>query len=73
MDTAIGACNMENIITDYWLNNYVSSNGLCSLCANLGEIDTRGIRTAANIRCGRINYCICPNGQQLRESEKEIS
>lgn len=53
-------------VTDYWLEHYVNRH-MCSLCGNSGRIDTRGVRTAAGHEVGRINFCICPNGQALRE------
>ena len=46
------------IVTKYWLTYYSSGN--CTLCGNSGVIDT------TNVRFGRRNYCICPNGQELR-------
>ncbi len=55
----------NNPITEYWLAHYVGL--LCSLCGNSGVIDTRGrARSAAGVECGRLNWCICPNGQCLR-------
>jgi hypothetical protein len=52
-------------VTEYWLKHYVV-NALCSLCGNTGIIDTRGVRTPAGIEAGRLNWCICPNGQAHR-------
>lgn len=54
-------------ITKYWFLNYVSPSGLCTLCGNTGKIDTVGITSAAGVLCGRINLCLCPNGQKMRE------
>lgn len=54
------------IITRYWLDYY--STLACTLCGNLGIIDTRGTKTSAGVEVGRINFCICPNGQQLRKN-----
>lgn len=55
-------------ITDYWYAHYVNHEvGLCSLCGNSGKIDTRLTAiSAAHVPAGRINYCICPNGQIMR-------
>ncbi len=55
----------EEIIADYWLTHYATEH--CTLCGNVGVIDTRGICTPAWVEVGRLNYCICPNGQTLRE------
>jgi hypothetical protein len=55
-----------NPTTDYWHANYVNK-GMCSLCGNTGVIDTRGVCTPAGLEVGRMNYCICPNGQSMRE------
>jgi len=58
-------------ITDYWHKYYVNK-GLCSLCGNHGIIDTIGIRTPAGVLVGRINFCICPNGQAMRKNKKKM-
>lgn len=52
-------------VEEYWHEHYVS-NGLCSLCANSGIIDTTGITSAGGSPVGRQNFCLCPNGQTLR-------
>lgn len=57
-----------NLITAYWLKHYLDSHGLCSLCGNSGLIDTRGVKSQAGNPAGRINFCICPNGQSYRNS-----
>lgn len=54
-----------NKITRYWLEHYATMH--CTLCGNSGIIDSRGARTAAGLEVGRLNYCICPNGQQMRK------
>ena len=54
----------DNPITRYWIAHYMSNH--CSLCGNAGIIDSRGVKTAAGVEVGRLNYCICPNGQSLR-------
>lgn len=59
------------IVTNYWHTFYCA--GACTLCGNKGFIDTRGVRTAAGVSCGRINYCICPNGQILRKHGAPIT
>jgi len=61
-------------VTEYWLEYYVSNNwGLCSLCGNTGIIDsTQTAISPAGVKCGRKNFCICPNGQALRASELTI-
>lgn len=52
-------------INDYWLKYYL--NRVCTLCGNWGIIDTReSAISPAGFRAGRINFCICPNGQALR-------
>ena len=55
-------------VTEYWFEHYVNIKvGLCSLCGNRGTIDTRATAiSAAGVKSGRVNYCICPNGQALR-------
>jgi hypothetical protein len=65
-------------ITDYWHNHYVNYDtpvgkwGMCSLCGNTGLIDTRETATSpAGFKCGKINFCICPNGQTMRYEENK--
>ena len=59
---------VDKTLTDYWANNFVNQ-GHCSLCGNTGRIDTiASAITAAGLRVGRINYCICPNGQLMRRA-----
>lgn len=53
-------------VEDYWLRHYTSNH--CTLCGNTGVIDTRGVRTNAGFPTGRLNWCICPNGQILRDA-----
>lgn len=53
------------IITGYWMEHYATAH--CTLCGNRGIIDSTGVRTAAGFLTGRRNWCICPNGQALRE------
>lgn len=55
---------IDERITDYWHKHYATEH--CTLCGNCGVIDSRGIRTPAGKHVGRLNYCICPNGQSLR-------
>ena len=52
------------IVTQYAMAYYVTNQ--CTLCGNSGIIDTRGAMTAAGVPVGRLNWCICPNGQAYR-------
>ena len=54
----------KKAVTDYWLKFYVKDH--CTLCGNSGIIDSRGVKTAAGMEVGRLNFCICPNGQAMR-------
>ncbi len=58
-------------VTAYWLAYYVNDSlGLCSLCGNTGWIDTRKTAISpAGFSAGRVNFCICPNGQAIRRSQ----
>ena len=58
----------NDIRTEYWRKFY-SNGGHCTLCGNIGTIDTRELKTPAGLIVGRINFCICPNGQSLRAFE----
>jgi len=49
---------------EQWLEFNVKN--MCSLCGQVGIIDTRGIKTPANFECGGLHYCICPNGRTLK-------
>jgi hypothetical protein len=53
------------IVSQYAMQYYVTNQ--CTLCGNSGIIDTRGVRTAAGVPVGRLNWCVCPNGQALRQ------
>ena len=64
MKILLGARN--GAVTKYWLRFYAT--GHCTLCGNSGVIDTRGVKTPAGLAVGRLNWCICPNGQTLRRS-----
>lgn len=60
---------MNKAVKEYWLDHYTTEHPLCSLCANTGVIDTRSTAvSAAGVRSGRLNWCICPNGQAMRSS-----
>jgi hypothetical protein len=59
------------IVTDYWRRHYAERH--CTLCGNRGVIDSRGVCTPAGVRAGRLNYCICPNGQALRAGGASLS
>jgi len=51
-------------VTKYWLENYTANTTLCTLCGNTGIIDTCATAISpAGSNSGRLNYCICPNGQ----------
>lgn len=54
-------------LTDYWRKHYATDH--CTLCGNRGIIDTSSAITAAGLRVGRTNYCICPNGQAMRKAK----
>lgn len=65
----------ETVLNDYWLKYYASEpgpKGRCTLCGNSGIIDTRGAMDATGHEVGRMNYCICPNGQEARRLSKTI-
>jgi len=53
-------------VSRYWQEFYIV-NGHCSLCGNCGLIDKSGTSTLNKIPVGRMNYCICPNGQAMRK------
>lgn len=48
-------------ITNYWICFYRDDDG-CTICGNAGVIDTRHVKGA------RVNWCICPQGQVLRQT-----
>lgn len=52
-------------ISDYWLKYYCTDH--CTLCGNHGVVDTWGVLTPVGKAVGRVNWCICPNGQAMRE------
>jgi hypothetical protein len=54
----------QEALEDQWLEFLVGD--MCSLCGQVGIVDTRGIRTPAGFECGGLHYCICPNGRALK-------
>jgi hypothetical protein len=58
------------IVTNYWHAFYATEH--CTLCGNHGVIDSRGVKTPAGYEVGRLNWCICPNGQALRGQVKRL-
>jgi len=68
MSKTISAKNY--VVTNYWLKYYCTQH--CTLCGNNGIIDTRGVKTPAGVEVGRINYCICPNGQAMRKQNEKL-
>jgi len=61
-------------VVDYWIEHYLGGRlGLCTLCGNSGVIDTRGRAISpAGQHSGKLNFCICPNGQTMRLSGAEL-
>jgi hypothetical protein len=62
-------------IVDYWHAHYVTDgkNTICSLCGNNGVVDTRNTAvSSAGESVGRLNFCICPNGQLLRYHKEPL-
>ena len=52
-------------VSEYWYKHY--ADGFCTLCGNSGVIDTRkSVGVFKGRVLGRLNYCICPNGQAKR-------
>jgi|GEM_PF-4688326 len=64
-------------MSNIWDEFFNKKVNLCSLCGNWGVIDSRGIKSPAGVACGRLNYCICPNGRRMKKRrwdiEKEIA
>lgn len=57
----------KNQLTDLWAAEYLSHNHHCCLCGNSGKIDTRGkVHTSAGVECGKLVWCICPNGRIMK-------
>lgn len=55
----------DSPITNYWYKFYCAEH--CTICGNTGIIDSTGAETPAGVVVGRRNWCICPNGQVLRQ------
>jgi hypothetical protein len=62
----------NELVTDYMFTHYdAPENHMCTLCGQRGIIDTRGVKTPAGVEVGRLNWCLCPNGQAMREQAGE--
>jgi hypothetical protein len=59
-------------LEEFWLEEFVGSHGLCTLCGNHGRIDTRGTVSPAGRPAGRLNFCICPSGRALKQQGAEL-
>lgn len=60
----------DQAVSTYWITHFTTDRGTCSLCAGTGRIDTRLARSHAGLYHGRLNWCICPNGQAQRHASK---
>lgn len=62
---------MKVDIGKWWLEEYLDPHtGLCSLCGNVGVIDTIGRAISpVGVHSGRMNFCICPNGRAKKKAE----
>ena len=56
-------------VVKYWQEHYTDKKqfGICTLCGNTGIIDTRGAKSFAGHLVGRLDFCICKNGQHDRQ------
>lgn len=58
-------------VTDYWLDFYLSKEvGLCSICGNHGTFTTEPVSPVGVPLGKQKHFCICPNGQALRDLSK---
>lgn len=58
-------------VVAFWRAHYCES--ACTICGNRGWFDTTGTLSSTGAPVGRVHYCICPNGQRLRESRFPIT
>jgi hypothetical protein len=67
---------IRNAVNVYWLAYFVGRDGQCSLCGNSGVVNTRDrAMNASGVDQGRIQFCFCPNGQEIRaitDSSNEV-
>jgi hypothetical protein len=57
---------MSAVVRAYWRRYY--DDGRCTLCGNRGVLDSRAVCTPAGVPVGRLNWCVCPNGQGQRRA-----
>jgi len=69
-DDETGEWKPNERLSHYWVKHYATDG--CTLCGNSGIIDTRGLKSPAGRPFGRLNYCICPNGQIKRAVRREM-
>lgn len=63
----------NNMLSDFWFENFISPNHHCGICGNWGVIDTRGkVFTPAGVECGIRTYCLCPNGQVMKRGKAKL-
>ena len=55
---------------DFW-SEFINKD-LCSICGNWGVIDSKKVKSPAGVLCGKLNYCICPNGRKMKEMGLDI-
>ncbi len=64
---------IADFVQEHYDNTDVTPYGLCSLCGNMGVIDTRGRAiSGAGIDAGRLNYCLCLNGMEMRKQKAKL-
>jgi len=56
---------LEDYVMEYLLDHYFA--GVCTLCGNSGIVDSRGVAAPSGVLVGRKAYCLCAQGQKLRD------
>ena len=57
---------------DYFFDHFINEDTLCCLCGNTGIVETQPSNPSGSKRYKHKGYCICPNGQVLRQQQENI-
>lgn len=61
----------KTFLKNYWIEHYIDKEtGLCSLCGNTGIVNTQPKSPLGRLLKEQTNFCVCPNGVEMRGTEE---